>query len=63
MRTRPVIRAIGVQHTAFAKMSFDEICDLTAGVHFYIFYNIKRINIEKQAWHSNENWVVNPVGT
>ena len=36
-----VIRAIGVQyHTQFAKMSFDEIFDFTAGVYcIFIFYD------------------------
>ena len=39
MRTHTVIiRAIGVSHTQLAKMSFDEIFDLAAGVYFY-FYN------------------------
>ena len=31
--THPVIRALGVSHTA-CNMSFDEIFDLTAGVYF-----------------------------
>ena len=37
--TQPVIRAIGVSHTRLAKMNFDNIFDLTAGVYFN-FYNI-----------------------
>ena len=37
--TQPVIRAIGVSRTQLAKMSFDKIFDLTAGVYFN-FYNI-----------------------
>ena len=40
--TQPVIRAIGEYHTQLAKMSFDEIFDLTAGVYFN-FYNIPGI--------------------
>ena len=36
--TQPVIRAIGVSHTACKlKTSFDKIFDLTAGVYFYVF--------------------------
>ena len=31
---QPVIRAIGVSHTACKKISFDKILDLTAGVYF-----------------------------
>ena len=33
--TQPVIRAIGVSHTACKYMIFDKIFDLTAGVHIF----------------------------
>ena len=36
-RTHPVIRAIGVSHTQLAKMSFDQIFDLTAVAMFVNF--------------------------
>ena len=39
--TQPVIRAIGVSHTA-CKDEFDKICDLTAGVYFDFYSNIMR---------------------
>ena len=38
MRTHTQYYARSEYHTQLAKMSFDEISDLTAGVHF--FYNI-----------------------
>ena len=37
--TQPVIRARSEYHTQLAKMSFDKIFDLTAGVYFN-FFNI-----------------------
>ena len=37
--THPVIRAIGVSQ--LAKMSFDEIFDLTAGVYVHFYENIR----------------------
>ena len=40
--THPVIRAIGVSHTACKDEFFDKIFDLTAGVHFY-FGNINTV--------------------
>ena len=49
--TQPVIRAIGVSHTACSEKSFDKIFDLTAGVYFnfytpeyYIFKHVKNVN-------------------
>ena len=39
--THPVIRAIGLSHTACRDMSFDKMFDLTAGVQFYFYNNTK----------------------
>ena len=38
--THPVIRAIGVSHTACKNISFEEIFDLTAGVVYFYFFII-----------------------
>ena len=38
---RPPQRARSEYHTQLAKMSFDEIFDLTAGVHFYFIFKYR----------------------
>ena len=38
--TQPAIRAIGVSHTAVAKMSVDKIFDLTAGVILFSSHSV-----------------------
>ena len=46
-----VIRAIGVSHTQLAKMSFDEIFDLTAGVYFIFCNIICYKTLRNGVWH------------
>ena len=43
---QPVLRAIGVSHTQLAKMTFDKLFDLTAGVNFYFYTRRARMYIK-----------------
>ena len=57
MRThsQPVIRAIGVSHTACKdEMNFDKIFDLTAGVFFIfiIYVSTLRLTLDIIVWHT-----------
>ena len=60
MRTHPVIRAIGVSHTA-CKDDFRKIFDLTAAVYFYFYATREKDKYKvykKYSLHTKNNIII-----